>query len=240
MANCLNLTKVLDQAVVNDWLRFGTMLVVSRFLEIQNKGGDFTDQKWVQSSLFTLLGFTTYHLVTKNVVQINYPNANMQNAINTVLKVGTMLTVSRVLSGQPLDEAWLRSSMYTLVGFSTYDLFTYQLVPQGLSNGYQQAADAIFQMTTVFVVSRLLEEKSLEDEAWIRSSLYTIIGFISYDLVGQYVLKGMTQPVDAVPVDAVPVDAVPVDAVPVDAVPVVEAPVEEAPVEEFTGYSAYN
>jgi hypothetical protein len=186
MLDCIDMKSQLNLDILHEWLKVGTMFLVSRLLETQQNNTPFADQKWIESSIFTLLGFTTYHIVTKRFVQIDNANPIIQNVINTVLKIGTMLVVSRLLSRQSItDEKWIRSSLYTLVGFSAYDAFTHKLVPSELEGDYRVAANDAMNFGTMFVVSRLLEGGSLSDEKWIKSSLYTIAGFVAYDLIGK-------------------------------------------------------
>ena len=192
MSNCLEMKKQLNLDILNEWLKTGTMMLVARFLEIQQKGGDFADKKWVEESLFTLLGFTTYHIITKQFFPLIHPNHIIKNVINTWLRAGTMMVVSRLLAKKSVtDENWLRSSMYTLLGFTAYDVFTHKFVPKQLEGGYKATAQDAMAFGTMFVVSRMLEGQPLDDENWIKSSLYTIVGFAAYDLVGQYLFSGL-------------------------------------------------
>lgn len=183
---CMEMKRQLNMDILADWLKVGTMLMVSRFLEIQQTGASFQDPRWVQASLFTLLGFTTYHLVTKQVLPLTHPNPQIRTVLETVLKVGTMLVVSRLLArGSVTDQRWLRSTAFTLAGFATYDLVTHRAVPQGLTPAYRETAVDALKFGTMFAVSRALAGGDLTDEQWLRSSLYTIVGFAAYNLVGK-------------------------------------------------------
>jgi hypothetical protein len=51
------------QAMVDDWLMTGTMLIVSQLLG----GGAITDLKWMRSSIETLLGYTAYDIGTSHI-----------------------------------------------------------------------------------------------------------------------------------------------------------------------------
>ena len=50
--------------VANEWLKFGTFMVVARVLQ----GRSVTDQNWALSVLFILMGFAGYSLVTKKLL----------------------------------------------------------------------------------------------------------------------------------------------------------------------------
>lgn len=49
------------QPLVNDWVKFGSFLVIFRLLQ----GKSVFDPKWILVILFTLLGFTGYNFITK-------------------------------------------------------------------------------------------------------------------------------------------------------------------------------
>ncbi len=168
-----------DRALVKDWLNFGTMFVVSRLLA----GGALDDNAWIMSCLYTLLGFTTYHLVVKKMIPNNMSGA-MERVMNTWLKVGTMLTVSRLLSGEPLNEKWMMSSLYTLLGFNAYDIITIDMVPNNLTGNeaINAAINTIVCVGTMSVVSRVLSGEPL-NQKWLSGTVYTLVGFATYDVV---------------------------------------------------------
>lgn len=53
-------------SIVGDWAQFGTFLVALRLLQ----GKSIFDETWILNVLFVLLGFTGYHLVTKNIINV--------------------------------------------------------------------------------------------------------------------------------------------------------------------------
>ena len=168
-----------DRDLVVDWVKFSTMFVVSRLLA----GGDLGDQNWMMSCLYTLLGFTAYHIVVKKMVPNTSENEVMRKVINTWLKVGTMLTVSRLLSGEPLNEEWMMSSLYTILGFNAMDAVVGDLVPlDGIEHpGMKAVVTDALTVATMSTVSTLLAGGEL-NEKWMMSSLYTFAGFAAYDL----------------------------------------------------------
>ncbi len=168
-----------DRDLVVDWVKFGTMFVVSRLLA----GGSLEDQEWMMSCLYTLLGFTTYHIIVKKMVPNTSENEVMRRVVNTWLKVGTMLTVSRLLSGKPLNEEWAMTSLYTILGFNTMDTVVADLVPlDGIEHpGMKAVLTDALTVATMSTVSTLLGGGQL-DEKWAMSSLYTFVGFAAYDL----------------------------------------------------------
>lgn len=55
---------VVVKPIADDWLKFGTMLVVARVLQ----GRSITDENWMLSVGFILVGFAGYNLVTKQLL----------------------------------------------------------------------------------------------------------------------------------------------------------------------------
>ena len=168
-----------DRALVVDWVKFSTMFVVSRLLA----GGSLDDQSWMMSCLYTLLGFTAYHIVVKKAVPNNMENDVMKRAMDTWLKVGTMLTVSRLLSGEPLNEKWMMSSLYTILGFNAYDVLVHDMIPSNLTENpsVNAAITEAVIVGTMSTVSRLLSGEPL-NEKWMMGTAYTIAGFAAYDV----------------------------------------------------------
>lgn len=130
VANLVNLDNVNLQdelkEMVETWLKVATMMIVSRYLS----GGSLQDPNWVKESLYTILGFNTFTLVTKKFMQRN-PTGKLSPKAKAVvedwLNVGTMMIVSRIMSAQSItDPTWLKGSMLTLLGFTVYDVFVAQ------------------------------------------------------------------------------------------------------------------
>ena len=168
-----------DRDLVVDWLKFGTMFIVSRLLA----GGDLGDQEWMMGCLYTLLGFTAYHMVTKKLIPNNLEQPAMKRVLDTWLKVGTMLVASRLLSGKPLDEAWMMSSLYTILGFNSMDAIVKDLVP--LDNVESDVMKAVITdaltVASMTTVSTLLAGGDINEQV-MTSGLYTFLGFAAYDV----------------------------------------------------------
>jgi len=173
---------------LSELTKVGTMLLVSRLFV----GGDINDIAWRQSSLFTLMGFATYHVFTANVFDTSNFTPTVQAIANDWIEVGTMLVVSQALAGQPFNEAWFRGSLFTLLGFTAYNLFTANLVDSATISdapGVQAAIDDWAKVGTMLIVSRLLAGGDLNDPAWTRASLGTLLGFTTYNLLIKGLLK---------------------------------------------------
>lgn len=169
--------------IVADWAKVGTMLAVSHMLA----GGNLQDPMWQQASLFTLLGFTAFHLSTRQLVDTTQ-FGEYKPIADDIVKVGTMMAVSRLLAGGDLtDQNWMMASGYTLAGFAAYNLVTSKFI-QGSQiapdcKGIALTIDDAAKFGTMFVVSQLLSGGSLQDPEWQMSSLYTMLGFAAFNLV---------------------------------------------------------
>ena len=168
-----------DRDLVVDWVKFGTMFAVSRLMA----GGALDDQKWMMTCLYTLLGFTAYHIVIKKMVPVNVDNDVVRRVVNTWMKVGTMLVVSRLLSGKELSQDWMMQSVYTILGFNAYDALVQDMVPTDIveNEGLRNAINDGVVVATMSTVSRLLSGGKFDNE-WVMSALYTWAGFAAYDL----------------------------------------------------------
>ena len=175
--------------ILGDIGKVSTMLGVSRLFGKES----LQDPEWRKSSLYTLLGFTAYHVLTKGLFSTeNIQNPTHRAIANDWIKVGTVMVISRILSGQPLNQEWLRSSLYTLLGFTAYNLFTKNLISgEKVSDtpGIQTTVNDIVKFSTMFIVSQLLSGGSLVDPAWQKASLGTLLGFAVYNLLVKGILK---------------------------------------------------
>lgn len=171
-----------------DWVKVGTMLVVSNWLT----GGSFMDRNWQMSSLFTLLGFTAYHLSTRNFMTPKEMDGAPRRIADDSIKFGTMFIVSRLLSkGSLTDASWIKASIATLIGFAVYNMVVYKYV-QGkdlsVNPKLQMAIDDWAKVGTMLLVSRLISCESVLDQTWVMGSLATLVGFTSYDLVTSHAI----------------------------------------------------
>jgi hypothetical protein len=105
--------------IVDDWLKVGTMLIISRLLT----GGRLDDPVWVMTSLYTLIGFTVYNLLTKQLYDTGNLDPETKQLADDFLKVGTMLVVSHLLKGGSLtDRRFAQDTVNTLTGFKVGEL----------------------------------------------------------------------------------------------------------------------
>lgn len=174
--------------IASDWVKVGTMAVVSNWIG----GGSVTDSAWQMGTLFTLLGFTTYHLSTRNfLTPTNWEGAPRAIADDTI-KVVTMLIVSRLLSGGSLsDTEWLASGFGVLIGFAVYNIVVAKYIKSSDLTPVpklQMVVDDWAKVGTMLLVSRLISCQSLFDSKWLNGSLATLAGFTAYDLVTSHAI----------------------------------------------------
>jgi len=116
---------------------------------------------------------------------------NFQDIVIEWLKMGPMLIVSRIFSGESLqDQAWQRSALYTLLGFTTYYITTKNFIGTEQFGEYKPIADTWFKFGTMMIVSHLLAGGSLTDRNWQMGSLYTLLGFTAYNLLTSKFIQG--------------------------------------------------
>jgi hypothetical protein len=163
-----------DKDFQQNIMKFATMLVVS-------KSFSTTDSEWQTASLYVLIGFATYHAVTKKLVNNEFEGP-MKAVVNTWLKVGTMLAVSRALGGKPFDTEFYMESAYTLAGFNVYDVLVYKYVPV-MENPIlaQITADAMVVGTMATVKQALMGKP--HDRTFVIQTLQTIAGFAAYNVL---------------------------------------------------------
>jgi hypothetical protein len=177
--------------VATDWMKVGTMLSVSQWL----KGGSLSDGDWVFTSLFTLLGFTVYQVVTRALLTPPNLKGTSASIADDTLKFGTMFLVSRLASAQsPFDSKWLIGCLGTLIGFAVYNLIVAKYV-KGDQLTYnpklQMVIDDWAKVGTMLVVARMVAAGGLFDSKWAMESLSVILGFSTYDLVTSHLLDKM-------------------------------------------------
>lgn len=158
----------------NDVIKVATMNVVVAVLA----GKSLQDREWQTNLLNTLIGFATYELVVARMVDVKQFGEH-KATMTDILKVGTMLVVTRLLAGGDLsDSAWLRNSSFTLAGFTVYNMVTAKMISTGnLKGDAKQIADDWLKVGTMLVVSHLLKGGNPMDNRFLQSSVNTIVVF---------------------------------------------------------------
>lgn len=173
-----------------DWGKAGMIMVISQWLS----GVSLMDSSWQISTLFTLLGFAAYHLGTRNIPTPTF-KGNTQTVVDDWIKFGTVLIVSRMLSGGGLgDGTWIRSSLATLAGFAVYNIIISNHI-QGNQLTYNKKLQDVIndwaKYGTKLIVSHVLSCQPMFAQSWIINVFGTLIGLTAYNL-------GISHIIDAV------------------------------------------
>lgn len=163
-----------DKDLQQNIMKFATMLSFS-------KSFSTPDKEWQMATVYTLIGFAAYHAVTKKIVKNDFEGP-MKAVVNTWLKVGTMLGVSRALTGKGFDEEFLMESAYTLIGFNVHDVFMHKFMPEIEHPILANIVGDAMVVGTMAIVKQTLLGKKL-DQGFATSTIQTIAGFAVYDVI---------------------------------------------------------
>ena len=126
---------------------------ITRRVVIQLMGKKQFDDKFFTEILYVCIGFSTYFLVTKNLIPNNFSHPYMNSAIETCKKWGTFLIVEAVLSGTKIDNNFIINLINTLIGVSVYHLVIEKYLDD--NNFDESTKEAIFFLTKDLVVNIL-------------------------------------------------------------------------------------
>ena len=176
--------------IAYDTVKWSMMFVISKWMT----GGSFTDKAWQMSSLYTLLGFLTYNVSTRNFIETGKGNKKL--VLDDLVKFGTMFITARFLSGGSLlNSAWLYGTFATLMGFIVYDLVTVKLAKGNqltYITGLQNTIDDWVKFGTMCVVSRLVSCETLLDPKWFASCIGILTGFTVFDVMFSGIIDPMS------------------------------------------------
>jgi hypothetical protein len=114
--------------IANDTLMFGTVLISSHILDVLLSGGDFMNSEWLKSSGIILVSFAAYQIFIHPFVPTEKLSPKAKPIVDDWLKFGTFLLVARLLQGREIDQNWLYSVFFVLLGFTCYHLITKKLI----------------------------------------------------------------------------------------------------------------
>lgn len=178
--------------VKNDWIKFGLVFIMTRFL-VKTESANFplnntgTTSEWLKSVILILIGFAAYEIVIVNLISTDslFP-LKYKSLVNNVLKVGTMLFVARLLSGNSLnDPAWIKMICSFMFGFAVYNISTIYFIDlshdasENSKIGAMVRSDWV-QCGTAFLVARLVLGGPV-DQAWFTETAIQLIGFAAYN-----------------------------------------------------------
>ena len=113
----------------NDMLMFGTVLVTSHLFEVIINKEQFFNKNWLKTAGIVLLSFATYDIIVSPFIPYTNMKPNVAPLVYDWAKYGTFLIMFRVLRGKSLlDQQWILSVLFVLLGFTGYQLVTRKLI----------------------------------------------------------------------------------------------------------------
>jgi len=117
------------QNIANDTLMFGTVLVSSHLMESYACDESYFDNEWLKTAGLILLAFATYRVFVDQFIPFDTMNPTVRPIVHDWAQFGTFLVVFRLLRGKSvLDQKWILSVLFVLLGFTGYHLITKRLL----------------------------------------------------------------------------------------------------------------
>ena len=174
-----------DREFVVDILKYGTMFTITRMINI----GSIFDQEWLIYIIYFITGISIYHLITKKIIKNNFKNEIYRKLTKTWLKMGTILLFSKLLSGNQLNKEWIISSICIIIAFNLADIISYFIPYDYIENkNIRICTIDTVEISIISFFSSYLIGKEINIK-WFQITLYTIIGFIFYDLYTSQILN---------------------------------------------------
>lgn len=123
-----------------DVAKHGTSLLTSHLTETYRHGGEYLSRQWIITTMITLIGFVVYGLVVKQLIPVNVANPRVKAGLDDVLKMGTVLIVSQVVTSHMagrvnFPDAWLNVTAVILAAFFLFHVVVAPQLP--VVRGYQ-------------------------------------------------------------------------------------------------------
>lgn len=120
---------IIMRNVVNDVLMFGTVIVVTHFLDSYMTNSPYFTERWIKSSTIILLSFIIYDVMINPVIPKDCVSLRNIPMMDTVTKYGFFLIVLRLLEGKDMfDIQWITSVILVCLGFIVYFKGTKKLI----------------------------------------------------------------------------------------------------------------
>lgn len=116
-----------------------------------------------------------------------FSKAALNESKVSILKNGMGFALQALATGVALTNmTFIRSALLVIISFVTFDLLLGQRVRGDMFSSdiyIQRLLNGLFKVGFMLVMSRAIASgvDSLQDPAWQRSSLYTLVGFAVYD-----------------------------------------------------------
>lgn len=115
--------------IANDTLMFGTALIFTHVVETYMTDGQYFDTASLKNAGFILLAFAAYRVAIDPFIPRGKMNARTTSIVDDWAQFGTFLIVFRILEQKSLlDQRWILSVLFVLLGFTGYELVTKKLV----------------------------------------------------------------------------------------------------------------
>lgn len=128
----INLQHPILTNIGNDTLMFGTVLATSHILETymsDGSYGDYMSAEWLKTVGIILLAFAIYRIVVNPFIPLENFQPTTAPIISDWAQFGTFLVALRLLTGGPvLDQTWIMSVLFALLGFAGYHLISKRLI----------------------------------------------------------------------------------------------------------------
>lgn len=115
--------------IANDTLMFGTVLVSSHLMESYMCDESYFDAEWLKTAGLILLSFAAYRVFADPFIPFDKLNPTVRPIVQDWAQYGIFLVVFRLLRGKSiLDQKWILSVLFVLLGFTGYHLITKRLI----------------------------------------------------------------------------------------------------------------
>jgi hypothetical protein len=124
----VNIEHPILKNITNDTLMFGTVLVSSHALESFMSGDEFFDKEWGKNSVLILLAFACYRVFVNPFIPFDKMPKNISPMVSDWTQYGTFLLAFRLLRGKDINQKWILSVLFVLLGFTGYHIGTKYLM----------------------------------------------------------------------------------------------------------------
>ncbi len=185
--------------VKHDSLKFGMLFIVARILMTQTwsplhekyipnpifapNNPLLNTKDWAISALLVIVGFATYWLIVRKVIrEEQFVSGDLRVALNTILYFGTMLVVSRLLARRPLNQEWMKSALYMILGFISYDVVVRKFVKPAIDTKAGRVINDTLRWTVMFALATWLADRHY-DRFFYKELFSVLIGLGLFNAV---------------------------------------------------------
>lgn len=168
--------------------KVSTIIIVSHILQNEFFGTKLFTDKWLYASLAQLAGWVGYSLYIHGKVNCTHKEKKVANAMNTVIMMGSVFTITRVVgTGMKnkidISRSWMENTAKVLAGFALVDLIGDEKLPKW--KGHEGTVKDLAYVVSSSVIPQLLSGRKLDKKFWLETATVAA-GFFVYD---EYVQK---------------------------------------------------